>query len=58
MVFPACIMSDPITDNIGNSFSFDSRIPLYPFGFGLSYTKLTYGMPKLTFHNVAMKFIV
>jgi len=32
--------------------------PLYPFGFGLSYTKLTYGMPKLTFHNVAMKFTV
>lgn len=41
MVFPACIMSDPVTDNIGNSFSFDSRITLYPFGFGLNHTIMT-----------------
>ncbi|MBR5410561.1 MAG: glycoside hydrolase family 3 C-terminal domain-containing protein [Clostridia bacterium] len=35
-------------DMTGRTYRFDARKPLYPFGYGLSYTRFVYGVPELT----------
>ncbi|HTP88165.1 MAG TPA: glycoside hydrolase family 3 C-terminal domain-containing protein [Bryobacteraceae bacterium] len=45
----------PFTDYSmeGRTYRYSGRTPLYPFGFGMSYTKFTYSGLKLSSHHLA-----